>query len=254
MMRRVKESVPDRPEPRRKPEPVRGKTLILGLLGALVLMVGLLFWLGLSGGSNHVPLSRPGVGFVIDDAGEPAPAQTTGGAPRQTYDGGAIGKTISDRGVRDALRKRILAGWAASEEPEIAAAAKEGRFVPAPAGPDGGRMDPKYIQEVIRGDFFPMAKKCYEELLTRKKDARGRFEMSFTIVADEKHGGIVEDVEADHGDSGIGDEKMATCMRESLSTLAFRPPAQGGYVTVVYPIVFSPDDEEPTPRRDGGGE
>ena len=115
-------------------------------------------------------------------------------------------------------------------------------------------MDPKYIQEVVRGEFFPMAEKCYEELLTRKKGAKGRIEMSFTIVADEKHGGIVEDVGVD-SDGGVADEKMTTCMRESLSTLAFRPPAHGGYVTVVYPILFSPgdDDEEPkggAPPRD----
>ena len=40
---------------------VKGKTLILGLIGALVLVVGLLFWAGMSGGSTHVPLpiSRP---------------------------------------------------------------------------------------------------------------------------------------------------------------------------------------------------
>jgi rRNA maturation protein Nop10 len=108
-------------------------------------------------------------------------------------------------------------------------------------------MDPKYIQEVIRGEFFPMARKCYEELLSRKKTAAGRIEMSFSIVADEKLGAIIEDVEADHGDSGIADDKMTTCMRESLSTVSFRPPAHGGIVTVVYPIVFSPDDE-----HDGG--
>jgi hypothetical protein len=39
------------------------------LLGALLLVVGLVFWVGVSGGSKHVPLSRPGVGFTADDAG-----------------------------------------------------------------------------------------------------------------------------------------------------------------------------------------
>ncbi|MDB5214854.1 MAG: hypothetical protein JWO86_2781 [Myxococcaceae bacterium] len=245
MMRRVK--------PAPKPAPVKGKTLILGVLGALFLVVGLLFWAGMTGGSTHVPLSAPGIGFAVDDAGA-ATASSNGaiGAPdaTATWDGAALAQTIHDPKVRDELRRRILAGWAAEGEPEVAAAAKQGRFIPAPVGPDGGRMDPKYIQEVVRGEFFPMAEKCYEELLTRRKGAKGRIEMSFTIVADEKLGGILEDVEADHDDGGLADAKMTTCMRESMASLAFRPPAHGGYVTVVYPIEFAPDD----PAESGAGD
>ena len=231
------------------PKGVSGRTLILGLLASIVLVAGLLLWAGMTGGSTHVPPSKAGVGFTKDDAGV-VPEAASGAAAAaggRAWDGGAIAETLHDRRVRDQLRQRILAGWAAGAEPEVAAAAREGRFVPAPAGADGGRMDPKYIQEVVRGEFMPMAKKCYEELLSRKKDAKGRFAMSFTIVADDKLGAIVEDAEADHGDSGVADEKMTTCMRESLSTLSFRPPAHGGYVTVVYPIELSPGDDD-----DGG--
>lgn len=252
MMRRVKPPSTPPPRPRNRPAggpaPVKGKTLILGVLGAVVVVAGLLFWAGMTGGSTHVPLSAPGIGFgILDDAAAPATSGNADGKGAEgpaAWDGGALAQTVHDPKVREALRKRILAGWAATGEPEVAAAAKEGRFIPAPEGPDGGRMDPKYIQEVVRGEFFPMAKKCYEELLTRKKDAQGRVEMSFTIVADEKLGGILEDVQADHGDGGLADERMTTCMRESMSSLAFRPPAHGGYVTVVYPIVFSPDEPD----------
>jgi hypothetical protein len=245
MMRRVK------PPPKRETpakaggQTVQGKTLILGFLAALVVVVGLLFWVGLSGNSTHVAAGRPGVGFRADEGDDAAATGTSTAKSDLAWDGGAIEKTIMDRKVRDELRKRLLAAWAAESDPEVAAAAKQGRFLPAPTGPDGGRMDPKYIQEVIRGEFFPMARKCYEELVTRKKDAKGRIEMSFTIVADEKQGGILEDVEASGSrDSGLADEKMTTCMRESMSTLAFRPPAHGGVVTVVYPIEFSPGDDD----------
>lgn len=261
MMRRVKAaSTPpsgpssgptsgSRKRPAGGPAPVKGKTLILGVLGALFVVLGLLFWAAMTGGSTHVPLSAPGIGFGMDDAGAKATAPGAEGRSPDgaaAWDGAVLGQTVHDPRVREALRKRILAGWAASSEPEVAAAAKQGRFLPAPTAPDGGAMDPKYIQEVVRGDFFPMAEKCYEELLTRKKGAKGRVEMSFTIVADEKLGGILEDVEAVDAsgtrDGGLADEKMTTCMRESMSSLAFRPPAHGGYVTVVYPIEFAPDD------------
>jgi len=145
MMHRVK--APQNP-------PIKGKTLILGVLGALVVVVGLVFWAGMTGGSTHVPLSAPGIGFTTDDAGSTASAAA---APAATaaWDGGTIAQTVHDPKVRDELRKRILAGWAASPEPEVAAAAKEGRFVPAPEGPDGGRMDPKYIQEVAGAKTSP---------------------------------------------------------------------------------------------------
>lgn len=57
---------------------VKGKTLILGLLVALLCAVGLVFWIGLSGGSTHVPQSRPGVGFGVDDAGAATSATPAG--------------------------------------------------------------------------------------------------------------------------------------------------------------------------------
>jgi len=220
-------------------KPVKGKQLLLGLLLALVLVVGGVFYFGVSGGSTHVPPAKPGIGFTTDPAA-PASAAASAGAGGSGVLDAALTKTIADRAVRDALRKRILEGWAAGAEPEVAAAAKQGRFVPAPTGDGGQGIEPSYIQEVVRSEFFPMAKACYGELLSRK-DAGGRIEMSFSIVADERLGGIVENVDVGT-DGGIADEKMTTCMRESMSTLAFRPPAHGGMVTVVYPVVFAQED------------
>lgn len=220
-----------------------GKTVVLALLAAILGMFAIVVVVGMTGGSQHVPGSAPGIGFVKADVGtkdDPAAGSASASAARTS--GGPLTKTVIDKKMRDELRKRILEGWAASAEPEVAAAAKQGKLVPAPKGPDGGAMDPKYIQEVVRSELFPMAQKCYEELLSRKDAAAGRVLMKFTIAADEKLGGLVEDAEVE-ADGGVADEKMSTCVRESLSTISFRPPAQGGVVTVQYPIVFSPDDE-----------
>jgi hypothetical protein len=238
MMHRVK---PPAERLNREARSVQGKRLLLGLLVGLIFAVSIVFYFGVTGGSTHVPLSKPGVGFSTDPAASSTAATGAAAGGGAVLDAG-ITKTIADRTVRDELRKRILAGWAAADDPAVAAAAKQGRFLPAPTGDGGGAMDPAYIQEVVRNDFFPMARQCYGELLSRK-DAGGRIAMSFTIVADEKLGGIVEDVAVD-SDGGVADEKMTTCMRESMTTLAFRPPAHGGTVTVVYPIEFANDDRD----------
>ena len=136
-MRRVKaaEDTPQRRERRGGPAPIPGKRLLLFLLAAIVVVAGIVFYAGMTGGSQHVPLAKPGIGFVTDPV-----ANGGGGAatdPANVLDAG-ITKTIHDRAVREALRKRILEGWAASPDPATAEAAKEGRFAPAPTG-DGGQ-------------------------------------------------------------------------------------------------------------------
>ena len=214
---------------------VKGRTLVLGLFAVLAAFLGFLFWIGATGGgtSNLEPSTRP------SEAAAAGQTTTPGASSALPFDA-AIRKALADRAVRDELRKRILAGWAASGDEETAAAARAGRFQPRPNDAGTG-IDPKYIQQVVREDFFPMAKQCYEELLARKPDAGGRVEMEFTIVADDKLGGIVEDAGLGEGGT-LTDDKMGTCIRESLTTLAFPPPAgDGGIVTVVYPIVFAPD-------------
>jgi hypothetical protein len=149
---------------------------------------------------------------------------------------GPVTKTIVDRATRDLLRRRILAAWAESPDPAVAAAAKDGRFVPMPEDTDASA---KYLQSVVREDFFPMAKQCYESFLARK-DAGGTIMTKFKIVGDEKIGGIVEDVELET-EGGLEDEQLMTCWRESFLSLSFRPPPQhDGWLTVDYPIVLSP--------------
>ncbi|MBX3206513.1 MAG: AgmX/PglI C-terminal domain-containing protein [Labilithrix sp.] len=218
---------------------MKGRNLVIVLLGALFLAVALVFWLGATSGGRA---SEDGLAQSAAGRGGPA----TGGGSAATAsargdDGGPIAETVADRRVRDELRRRILAAWA-SGEGDTATAAREGRLPPMPEGPDG-HIDPKYIQSVIREDMFPMASKCYEELLTRKPDAGGRIEMVFKIVGDDQLGGIIEEAELDGGVAGaFGDPTMETCIRESLLSLAFRPPPKDGWVTVVYPIELAPGD------------
>ncbi len=219
---------------------MKGKHLAIGFLVALFSVVGLVFWIGLTG-------ERPDVGSGSSGGGSEAPTPSgrpTSEPPSMTgYDGGKIAQTVADRRVRDELRRRILAGWAQGDG-ETAAAARTGKLPPMPSSPDG-RVDPNYIRDVIREDMLPLASKCYEELLSRKPDAGGRVEMVFKIVGDDQLGGIVEEADVDGGVAGaLGDPMMETCIRESLLSLAFRPPPSDGWVTVTYPIELANDDRD----------
>ena len=202
-----------------------GKRVLLVYFALLFAAIGFIFWVGATGGGTaHRPASTPSA---------PAPSTTPSASTTPSTKAGHL----RDKKVRDELRQRILAGWAADgEDEETRTAAKAGRFVPRPNA-DGRGIDPKYIQEAVREDLFPMAKQCYEDLLARKPDAGGRLEMEFTIAGDDKIGGIVEEASIAKT-STLQDERMATCVRESLMTVSFPPPAHDGVVTVVYPIIF----------------
>lgn len=150
--------------------------------------------------------------------------------------------TVHDRAVRDDLRARILAAWLLAM-PEVDSGFDAGlrAQIPMPVL-DGGTVDPSYLRERIREDFIPMARACYEQLLVRRPDASGRALAEFVIIGDERLGGVVDEVTVQPDDGGLSDEGFATCLRESMYTVAFRPPPGRGSLRVRYPFIFRPDD------------
>lgn len=220
-----------------------GKKVVLGLLAIMFGVFAVLVFLALwnnggvgDGAANPRVVPKVGSGGSTSSASSSSSSSSSGGGA--AFDGAPVDKLVRDKQVRDELRKRILAGWA-SGEGETAEAARAGRLPSRDPGDAGLTKD--YIQQVIREDFFPMAKGCYEELLRKSDAAGGKVFAKFKIVGDEKVGGILDDVEIET-EGGLGDEKFVTCMRESLSSIAFEAPPKKGWVTVTYPILLSPDD------------
>lgn len=220
---------------------MQGRHLAIGLLALLLGAVALIFYIGATGGGR-----RDG------GTGDPPPVSFTPPKARDASasDAALVRPRAEARTKRDELRRKILEAWAAGDTiPAGAEDAKRGRFQQHPNA-DGYGIDPAYIQAAIREQMYPMLEKCYEDLLARSPDAGGRVQLWFKIVGDDKLGGLVEeDEDADGGngalDGDFGDEKMRTCVRESLLTVTFPPPAKDGVVTVGYPITLDPD-------RDGG--
>lgn len=219
----------------------------LGVLVAVLLVVGLAIILLLRREKDRADLQRAEAQRVELERAKAATA------PATSVDAAVPASPRLDAQKRAELRRKILEAWATGEKgPRAAEDAKQGRFEPHPM-PDGTGIDPKYVQSTVREQLFPMVRGCYEDYLTRKPDAGGQLDMWFKIVGDEKVGGIVE--EDDESDAGIvsgftGDKTMETCVRESLLSITFPPPAKGGVVTIGYPIRFAASDDDDA--EDGG--
>ncbi|HEY1959883.1 MAG TPA: AgmX/PglI C-terminal domain-containing protein [Polyangiaceae bacterium] len=134
---------------------------------------------------------------------------------------------------RMALQKQLDA-CDASLEPAIAAV---GDPVPKHE-PDAswfGSLPPAEIQRVVRGHFGRF-KLCYQDGLRRDPSLAGRVSTNYIIDTD----GSVLGARAD--DSTLPDAAVIECVVRAFDSIRF-PPPQGGYVTVVYPVIFSPGDQ-----------
>jgi hypothetical protein len=95
-----------------------------------------------------------------------------------------------------------------------------------------GRLPPEVIQRIVRQNYgrFRM---CYEQGLAKNPNLEGRVTVRFVIGRD----GSVSNVS--NGGSDIPDAGVVGCVIRNYYGLSF-PQPEGGIVTVVYPIMFSP--------------
>lgn len=95
-----------------------------------------------------------------------------------------------------------------------------------------GRLPPEVIQRIVRQNYgrFRM---CYEQGLAKNPNLEGRVSVRFVIGRD----GSVSNVS--NGGSDIPDSSVVQCVVRAYYGLSF-PQPEGGIVTVVYPIMFSP--------------
>jgi hypothetical protein len=149
-----------------------------------------------------------------------------------------------DRQRADAVRQRVASRRAAekasaSSRKALGAAADGAPGLGAELSLDEQRRRREYLTHAVREQYIPVAKSCYEELLSRAPKAAGKVVVSFGIVGD-GDAGVVESVELVDGTT-IEDREFTLCVRESLYTTIFEPPPAGAReTTVVYPLEFAP--------------
>ncbi len=95
-----------------------------------------------------------------------------------------------------------------------------------------GRLPPETIQRIVRQNFGRF-RACYEAGLTRNPSLAGTVRARFVIGRD----GAVSNV--GDGGSSMPDPAVTSCVIRAFYGLSF-PQPEGGIVTVVYPIAFSP--------------
>lgn len=95
-----------------------------------------------------------------------------------------------------------------------------------------GRLPKEVIQRIIRQNFGRF-RLCYEKGLATNPNLEGRVSARFVINRD----GSVSNV--GNGGSSLPDSGVVNCVIRAFYGLSF-PKPEGGIVTVVYPIMFSP--------------
>src|SRR5690606_22930733 len=95
-----------------------------------------------------------------------------------------------------------------------------------------GRLPKEVIQRIVRQNFGRF-RLCYEKGLGANPNLEGRVSVRFVINRD----GSVSNVS--NGGSSIPDSAVVNCTVRAFYGLSF-PKPEGGIVTVVYPIMFSP--------------
>jgi hypothetical protein len=95
-----------------------------------------------------------------------------------------------------------------------------------------GRLPPEVIQRIVRQNFGRF-RFCYEQGLERQPSLEGRVAVKFVI---DRSGAVslTQDGGSDLPDSGV-----VACVVRAFGALSF-PQPEGGLVTVVYPLVFTP--------------
>jgi hypothetical protein len=97
-----------------------------------------------------------------------------------------------------------------------------------------GRLPAEVIQRIVRQNFGRF-RLCYENGMRTNPNLSGRVSVKFVI---DRSGAVAT---SQDGGSELPDQGVVSCVVRGFSNLSF-PQPEGGIVTVVYPITFSPGE------------
>jgi hypothetical protein len=227
------------------------------VIAVMVVATALLFYRWWQAASSKARPNRVLEDTVVDGVLRQSPAATAGGAAGRAgapeHEEPSEGPKL-DRARADKMRAELHALFAEAGPLVLLGGSSAEPMAPVDAGfptmpvlgpGEGGdtQVDPKYIQKRVREDLFPLAKNCYGDALKRNPKLGGKLVVFFRIIGDKKVGGVVDEARMTE-ETTIDDAEMQTCVRESMMSVSFDAPPGDQEITVVYPILFSPEDDE----------
>lgn len=99
-----------------------------------------------------------------------------------------------------------------------------------------GRLPPEIIQRRVRESYGGM-RQCYERGLAKNPKLQGKVTVRFVIG----RSGACEGTAADKEETTLPSAEVVSCVVDHFKTIKF-PEPEGGIVTVVYPINFTPGE------------
>lgn len=102
-------------------------------------------------------------------------------------------------------------------------------------GPDG-HLDPRLVQAAIEARQ-PRLRACYRKGVQRNANLRGETRVRLVVAANGHATGVTD------AGSRMPDREVLKCVLAEYSSLRF-PRPEGGAVTVVHPMTFSPGDTD----------
>jgi len=222
--------------------------------------LGALLWVSVERGSVRL---EQGSAALVVGAGQAGAIGADGvphleGSAPGARAGPDVPRRKSSREVADAVRRHAARRRAAAAEQRASVPATPSSPAAPEQGPAGGaagaspmktQLSPQseqrreYMQRVMREQYYPAARDCYQELLERQPKAEGRVTLEFAIVG-AGDAGVVDRVAQRQGEGEMNDPEFTLCMRESLYTAVFEPPPpEAQETTVVYPIYLKPGSE-----------
>jgi hypothetical protein len=109
------------------------------------------------------------------------------------------------------------------------------RLRPEPTTVVGGKLPAEVIQRIVRQNFGRF-RLCYENGLRNNPGLTGRVAVRFVI---DRNGSV--SVSAADKSSDMPDQAVIQCVVRGFQNLSF-PSPEGGMVSVVYPLMFSPGE------------
>lgn len=227
------------------------KTRTALLLSSVALMAALAIWFYARSGdvrdatpraSEHEP------GSVRSPAADPdAVAKQTdpGAGPRQPDRPAShvLRGRLTDKAARERLERAIEV---ARTQREAAGAAPPDSAAPsdsAPLATQATTFDKRYIQDVMR-EARPLLAECYELARDTTPELQGKLTLEFRIAGEPAVGGLVEEVRAVDDTELSRHPVLSECVQETILSLEFIPPEDGGTIVVSYPFVFRNHDEQ----------